>query len=203
MELKEIKTGMVIHCKNDMEYEQLNAEVIKLGYRRLPFERRNLLGQVNNVVFCIGTDEICWNYVGDYNGEYIEFSDLILPELSAEELLQIVKEICEDSHCDDMCLLHDEHGCIMKDSNFRPDKVLKACEQWKADHEKKEPEVEWADICRIIQIEESGVKKCVHEQTMKNCENAEDEAANILKWYVAENNGNFIAVVEHVCRVRQ
>lgn len=85
MRLKPIKPGMVIHCKNDTEYEQLNAEVIKLGYGRLPFEKRNLLGQVNNVVFCLGTDEICWNYVGDFNGEYIEFSHLIIPELSAEE----------------------------------------------------------------------------------------------------------------------
>ena len=85
MELKEIKPGMAIHCKNDMEYEQLNAEVIKLGYGRLPFKKRNLLGEVNNVLFCFGTDEICWEYVGDFNGAYIEFSDLIIPELSAEE----------------------------------------------------------------------------------------------------------------------
>lgn len=85
MRLKPIKPGMVIHCKNDMEYEQLNAEVIKLGYGSLPCKDRANQHIVRNFVFYIETDGVGWEYKNEVAGEITEFSDLIIPELSAEE----------------------------------------------------------------------------------------------------------------------
>ena len=41
MKLKEIKPGMVIHCKNIAEYERLEEETIKNGYGELPLHNHS------------------------------------------------------------------------------------------------------------------------------------------------------------------
>lgn len=207
MRLKPIKPGMVIHCKNDMEYEQLNAEVIKLGYGSLPCKDRVNQHIVRNFVFCIEIDGVGWEYKNEVAGEITEFSDLILPELSAEEVLKICNEICSSVKC---------QSCPMKGNYYAGGaqdvaEIIKICEQWKADHEKKEPEVEteWFWQGTIYKIDEDGSilqfshGEGIYDTGCEYRESAEEYMADELKEFCKEHEGNFIAVVEHVCRVRQ
>lgn len=146
MRLKPIKPGMVIHCKNDMEYEQLDAEVIKLGYGSLPCKERANQHIVRNFVFCVESDGVGWEYKNEVAGEITEFSDLIIPELSAEEVLEICHQICEGHGCE-VCLM--EKNCFAGDEpDFK--KVIEICEQWKADQEKKEPENELHEAAKPL-----------------------------------------------------
>ena len=76
--------------------------------------------------------------------------------MSAEEVLRIIAEIC-NKYSDRGCNCEEEcpfcrHIC--KDwMAEHMDVVYAICEQWKADHGKKEPEVEWVNVCRIIEIQ--------------------------------------------------
>lgn len=149
MRLKPIEPGMVIHCKNDMEYEQLNTEVIKLGYGSLPCKDRANQHIVRNFVFCVGSDGVGWEYKNMVAGEIIEFSDLIIPELSAEEVLEICNEICTVSQCGNTNQCPMMENCFVS-AGADYSKVIEICEQWKADHEKKEPENELHEAAKPL-----------------------------------------------------
>lgn len=136
--------------------------------------------------------------------EIIEFSDLVLPELSAEEVLEICHKICEGTHCGKCVMRRDCYARKGSDSK----KVIKICAQWKADHEKKEPEVETVDICRIIEVTPDGRKRCVHEEDINpdpELPYGSEQIAveEILKRFCMEHEGEYIAVHEVVCRVKE
>ena len=89
-----------------------------------------------------------------------------------------------------------------------PDKLISICHQWKSDHKKKEPEIETVDICRIIEIQPDGKKRCVHEEDISDGElmysgDAVENCRYILKNYCKEHDGEFIAVHEVVSRVKK
>ncbi len=77
MRLKPIKPGMVIHCKNNEEYNELNKVI--------PLPRNSAGLDANDFVFYVAQGNVYWARKEDFDGEYIEFTDLIMPELSAEE----------------------------------------------------------------------------------------------------------------------
>lgn len=206
MRLKEIKPGMVIHCKNDDEKKAILEEAERLGYlwycdrskptenvytgNTIHFYEENVLDNFKNITCSNKTDGVT------------EFSDLILPELTAEEVLEICHKICRNKSCDE---------CLMSENCFAGDdldfkKVIEICEQWKSDHEKKEPEIETVDICRIIEIQPDGRKRCVHEEGLAS--GSTDAEIKImveaeLKRYCLEHDGEFIAVHEIVSRVKK
>ena len=206
MRLKEIKPGMYIHCKNLDELKALLAEANRLGYRWSD-------GTLATNVCCPENTSIKFNSEGTRSPyKYItwgeakegtEFSDLILPELTAEEVLEICHEICKGKYCDE-CLMGE--NCFTKeDTDFK--KVVEICDKWKSDHEKKEPKIETVDICRIIEIQPDGRKRCVHEEDISDGElmysgDAVEKCRYILKNYCKEHDGNFIAVHEVVSRVK-
>lgn len=220
MRLREIKPNEVICCKSIEEmqslidYFKINADAVKIWNYKSSLEndenRRDCLSFGPHGKY----DGFCDREYYEENGRTItEFSDLIIPELSAEELLKIVKTICKNQViCNDLCLLcEEERGCLLRKTDFDENKVIEICEQWKADHEKKEPELEWVDICRIIEIQNNGFKKCVHEEDLfiENPETALPSNAltgkteEVLKRYISSHDGNYIAVVERVCRVKK
>ena len=114
MRLKEIKPGMVIHCKNDEEKKALLEEAERLGYvwyyeRVKPTAKP--LDQIGNTIHFYDANKQNV-FIADYKhithsahkgGDVIEFSDLILPEMTADELLNILNEIthCGTRRCDD------------------------------------------------------------------------------------------------------
>ena len=205
MRLKEITPGMVIHCKNDEEKKALLEEAERLGYlwtsRKNPIDRTFCHG--NTIHFYAENEFADFKHItwSDYTDGVTEFSDLILPELTAEEAIKLNTELCASScnkcplydvdgyrDCDDLCLNN-------------PEKAVEILAKWKSNHEKKEPEIETVDICRIIEIQQDGRKRCVHEETIEKPITLEVEET--LKRYCMEHEGEFIAVHEVVSRVKR
>ena len=222
MKLKEIKPGMVIHCKNDEEKKALLEEAERLGYvwyykkskpTAMPIE---IIG--NTIHFYDANKQN--GFTADYKhithsaykgGDVIEFSDLILPEPTAEEAFRICGELCKEHSfqgygCDSKCpFAHHDMSCTFYRSQ-NPEKAIEILAQWKSDHEKKEPEIETVDICRIIEIQPDGRKRCVHEEDLAS--GSTDAKIKImveaeLKRYCMEHDGEFIAVHEVVSRVKK
>ena len=217
MRLKEIKPGMVIHCKNNEEKKALLEEAERLGYlwygtKDMPTDYISSDG--NTIYFFdagttpLSVDYKYITYSCSTNDVTTEFSDLILPELTAEEAIRINTQLCFGScdecplykvdgysDCDDLCINNTE-------------KAIEILAQWKSTHEKKEPEIETVDICRIIEIQPDGRKRCVHEEDISDGElmysgDAVEKCRYILKNYCMEHDGEFIAVHEVVSRVKK
>ena len=227
MRLKEIKPGMVVHCKTLDEMKQLiefcNIDIIP----SMIWNYKSLGQGVDEKTDCLRFDEN-GNYYGNgrrvfYENEnytITEFSDLILPELKAEEVVPILTEICNryngNEYCEGCPLNGLEHICNGNECPFTfkdYKQVMEICVQWKTNHEKKEPEIETVDICRIIEIQPDGRKRCVHEEYMGNIpieegkvrpsdRNIQKRCREILKRYCMEHEGEFIAVHEVVSRVK-
>ena len=211
MRLKEIKPGMAIHCKNDEEKKALLEEAERLGYvwivnGKNPTDETTISGSTIHILL----KHITWS---DTTEGAIEFSDLILPEMTADELLNILNEIihCGVRRCDECPLAENGETLCTDDKGgvkiSNPDKLISICQQWKANHEKKEPEIETVDICRIIEIQPDGKKRCVHEEDISDGElmysgDAVENCRYILKNYCKEHDGEFIAVHEVVSRVK-
>ena len=197
MKLKEIKPGMVIHCKNDEEKKTLLEEAERLGYVWYGTKGK----PTGRSVYAIG-DTIHFYDAGTtaFSADYkyithssgigysaIEFSDLIIPEMSAEEVLQICSEICNGGPCDE-CIIGEEN-CFAEPYSDKK-KVIEICQQWKSDHEKKEPEIEW--VYRVFGAENNGEKFFqTEEEAIKRCE----ELAKSQK-------SKQYARYERVCRVK-
>ena len=214
MRLKEIKPGMVIHCKTKEEMEELSKH-IKI------FNTVDKIWNYGNDG--IRRDCIAFDYKGTYRGfctydyyvkegqKITEFSDLILPELSAEEVFSIMSEIHNESYkkysgCIGCCLSVVAQNCDTDCFAENADKIIEICAQWKSDHEKKEPKIETVDICRIIEIQPDGRKRCVHEEDLASGSTDAEIKIMIeeeLKRYCIEHDGEFIAVHEVVSRVKE
>ena len=206
MKLKEIKPGMVIHCKNDEEKKALYQELCRIGNIRTDLYEDSFPNFKNNRFSYLIKDlkNQTW---GIADCATVEFSDLILPELSAGEAIKIFGEICKGS-CQ-ACPLYavEPYEACENLCYENPEKIVEILAQWKSDHEKKEPEIETVDICRIIEIQPDGKKRCVHEEDISDGElmysgDAVENCRYILKNYCKEHDGEFIAVHEVVSRVK-
>ena len=207
MKLKEIKPGMVIHWKTGDEKVALLEELERLGYEWYETHRKATyacddedLGHAIHVYNDNG-----WKNITNSNRVDVvthEFSDLIIPEMSAEEVLQICSEICNGGPCDE-CIIGEEN-CFAEPYSDKK-KVIEICQKWKSDHEKKEPEIETVDVCRIIKILPDR-KMVVHEKDIKSelpfGGDERQKVEEILKRYCMEHDGEYIAVHEVVSRVK-
>ena len=196
MRLKEIKPGMAIHCKNYEEKKALLAEAERLGYKWsntcVPTDSRMVEIAEMTIHFygkseCANFKHITWS---NNTKGVTEFSDLILPELTAEEAIKLNTELCASScnkcplydvdgyrDCDDLCLNN-------------PEKAVEILAKWKSNHEKKEPEVEW--VYRVFGAENYGEKFFqTEEEAIKRCE--ELAKSQKTKQY---------ARYERICRVK-
>lgn len=203
MGLKEIKPGMVITCTH-------REEVIELW----DYLNKNH-GTPNDDEY--GIDEMLKCYMEGYhfkiNGDEweevtdggIPYAALLLPELSAEEVLSTMTEICNENNSCNTCPIG-SNMCNLYNFAEYSEKIVQICQQWKSDHEKKKPEIETVDICRIIEIQPNGFKRCVHEEDIKSGlpfgGDEQQKVEAILKKYCMEHDGEFIAVYEVVSRVK-
>ncbi len=149
------------------------------------------------------------------NGGYYEvletiynFTDEMLEpveEMSAEEAIKIQAEMCKSIMCKDCAidrLRCDPHCECAEYRSKNPDKVLEIIKQWKKDHEKKEVEVEFADVIRII--EDTGdIKRCVHEERIGVEFVKSAEIKRVLKDWYKDHDGEFFAVMESRCVVKE
>ena len=189
MKFKEIKSGMAIHCKNDEEKKLLLEEAERLGYMWLTGNKpTKLYFPSNTLVF--REDDIYWT--GD-SENHTEFSDLIIPEpeLSAEDALLAYDQMCRENYCCNDCPLY---GILGRECTHEMDghiaEIVDAIKKWKAEHEKKEPEIEW--VYRVFGAENFGEKFFqTEEEPIKRCE--ELAKSQKTKQY---------ARYERVCRVK-
>lgn len=125
-------------------------------------------------------------------------------EMSAEELAKTIGNICEAHNECKECPFRDvdsEDYCVIR-MGKNADKTLKIAKQWKADHEKKPIETEFANIVRVI--EDTGdTKKCVYEEEIPYSEDLEEAQVRVLKEYCKNHDGKFITVMENICRVKE
>lgn len=193
MRLKPIEPGMAIECKNDEEKKALLEELGKQGYIWLG--GKSILETdfyVGNTIRIYAASDICnhkhiiWS---DSKGN-IEFADLIIQDLSAEEVLKIYNEICRDCNCSS-CPMK-ENCFTVDDSNFDFKKVVEICEQWKANHEKKELETEWVWFAEVHGTNFDSTKNCKTEEEAE--EFVEQEVKKVDDAY-----GKY----GHVCRVKR
>ena len=197
MKLKEIKPGMVIHWKTGDEKVALLEELERLGYEWFGTHRRKAtyacgdedLGHVIHVYNDNG-----WKNITNSNRVDVvthEFSDLIIPEMSAEEAFSIYKDICKHYFSCEECPLsnpaYTNCGMFIRDNS---EKAIDIMGKWKSDHEKKEPEIEW--VYRVFGAENNGEKFFqTEEEAIKRCE----ELAKSQK-------SKQYARYERVCRVK-
>lgn len=213
MKLKEIKPGMAIHCTSR---DQVNY-LVNIGVSDESFTKLD----VPIWIHVMGNGICWWMPDVDKNGmkgkdfyekdgcHCVEFSDLIIPEheLSAEEVLLAYDQMCRENYCCSDCPIY---GILGRECTHEMDghigEIVDAIKKWKSDHEKKEPEIETVDICRIIEILPDGRKRCVHEEDIKSelpfGGDERQKIEEILKKYCMEHDGNFIAVHEVVSRVK-
>lgn len=207
MRLKEIKPGMAIYCKNDEEKRALYEELCRIGNMRTNDYNDSFSNFVNNH-FCYLIKDLNGETWGIADCATDEFSDLILPDMTAEEAIKIQSEVCKCG-CSECPLYSVDgyEGCgELRTKN--PEKAVEILAKWKADHEKKEPEIETVAICRIIEIQPDGRKRCVHEEDIKPDQelpygSEEIAVQEILKRYCMEHEGEFIATHEIVSRVKK
>ena len=196
MKLKEIKPGMVIHWKTGDEKVALLEELERLGYEWFGTHRKATyacgdedLGHVIHVYNDNGWKNITnSNRVDEVTHE---FSDLIVPEMSAEEAFSIYKDICKHYFSCEECPLsnpaYTNCGMFIRDNS---EKAIDIMGKWKSDHEKKEPEIEW--VYRVFGAENNGEKFFqTEEEAIKRCE----ELAKSQK-------SKQYARYERVCRVK-
>ena len=198
MKFREIKPGMVISWKTEDEKEALLEEFERLGYEWYGTKRKP-------------TEACDGKYVGhaiyvynDSGYKYIthsnnlrevthEFSDLIIPEpeLSAEEALKLYEEYC-DYHACAKCKIgklkegNESCKCIV---SHHAKEVVEILKEWKSDHEKKDPEIEW--LWKSYAVGGSDYKEADTEQeAMEWCE------------YYAKEHPEAKCTYKHVCRVK-
>ena len=192
MKLKEIKPGMVIHWKTGDEKVALLEELERLGYEWYGTHRKATYAcddeDLDHTIHVYNDNG--WKNITNSNRVDVvthEFSDLIIPEMSAEEVLQICSEICNGGPCDE-CIIGEEN-CFAEPYSDKK-KVIEICQKWKSDHEKKEPEIEW--VYRVFGAENNGEKFFqTEEEAIKRCE----ELAKSQK-------SKQYARYERVCRVK-
>ena len=210
MELKKIENA-VVHCRTKEEAEALIKNV-KVGERSPEFWI--------NLFECYG-ESVCYRIVEGIADGYsnigyyeksgytiTEFSDLIEPEeqtpvLTAEEAIEWLGNHYYDGEFTNAFGGEYEMNVLVE--SMKPSEIVKRIAKRKSEHEKpekKEPELEWVDICRIIEID-CDVKRCVYEEELPFDGDEKEKAESILKRYISEHDGNYFAFVEHVCRVKK
>lgn len=130
------------------------------------------------------------------------FEGLAEDELTAEEAIKILGEICCENELCCGCPIS-EAKRKMSCQNFRRDKteeVLEILKQFKKDHEKKEVEVESKLYCRII---DGGDGSTVRSEALQDGINLNDEIKEILAKYCSEHVGDYFAVCENRWMVKQ
>ena len=217
MKLKEIKQDMAIHCTSR---DQLQC-LVNIGVADENLTKYD----VPIWIHVFGNGICCWMPEVDKNGmkgkefyekdgcHCVEFSDLIIPEpeLSAEEALLAYDQMCRENYCCNDCPIYGilGHECTRK-MDGHIGEIVDAIKRWKSDHEKKEPEIEteWFWQGRIFKVEKDGSYYQIkdgngfYDTGCEYQESAEEYMSDILKEYCKTHDGDFISVVNHVCRVK-
>lgn len=138
-------------------------------------------------------DDYCWT---DEMFEPVE-------EMSAVEALKTFNDLCgKHSLCKDCPIGDIDNRITCSDIKRRyPEEVVRVLEQWKADHEKKPIETEFAWYVQIIEADTHTFK---HEEKVEtDIKSMDARKAEILKKYCSEHDGKYYAISERRCVVKE
>lgn len=114
-------------------------------------------------------------------------------EMSAADAVKAFTEICCEYMCCDCPIWKIDK--VLKCNEVKvqkPEKVVEVLKQWKADHEKKPIETEFANIIRAIEDTGSG-KVCVHEEEIDVIQgNLNEKMEEVLKNWCKDHDGKFL-----------
>lgn len=125
-------------------------------------------------------------------------------EMSAAEAVKIHAEMCIESHACSDCPIYKAKneaklGCTEFQTEY-PEVVIEILKQWKADHEKKPIETEFAWYVQIIEADTHTLK---HEEKVEtDIKSMDAQKAEILKKYCSEHDGKYYAISERRCVVK-
>jgi hypothetical protein len=122
-------------------------------------------------------------------------------ELTAEELVKIISNICEANNECSKCPILDVKGedYCMIGIGKNADKTLKIAKQWKADHEKKPIETE--NVMYIVVMDEK--RNVVYEEKTNEAIITATMKEEVLKKYCTEHDGKYYAIGERRCVVKE
>ena len=193
MKLKEIKHCMAICCTNIEQVRELDKKM-KSGkcfedFLSFPCY---ILTDGKKYYGCVQDK----NFISSKNynpvPQIVNFSDLIIQDqdLSAEEALLAYDQMCRENYCCNDCPIY---GILGRECTHEMDghiaEIVDAIKKWKAEHEKKEPEIEW--FWKSYVVGGSDYKEADTEQeAMEWCE------------YYAKEHPEAKCTYKHVCRVK-
>lgn len=127
-------------------------------------------------------------------------------EMSAEEAIRLQGEICMSLMCRECPIDKLREDSHLECAEFRakhPEEIVKILKQWKADHEKKDVEVEFVWYA-VIKDEKGSI---VHEERIESPLGSNKEYLEnnkeILAKYCSEHNGKFYGLTERRCVVKE
>lgn len=154
------------------------------------------ISEVYLTCYCIEEDKGIWKWTD-------EMFEGLAEELTAEEAIKILGEICCENKCYNGCPIGEAKGKRTCQS-FRRDKteeVLEILKQWKKDHEKKEVETEITWCVMIIEADTHTLKH--EEEVGTDFKSMDAKKAEILKKYCSEHDGKYYAISERRCVVKE
>lgn len=137
----------------------------------------------------------------DENWDWAEEMFEPVVEMSVEELLKIIGNICEVHNECKKCPLLDARGeeYCMIGIGKNADKTLKIAKQWKADHEKKPIDTE--NVMYIVVMDEK--RNVVYEEKTNEAIITATMKEEVLKKYCTEHDGKYYAIAERRCVVKE
>lgn len=137
----------------------------------------------------------------DENWDWAEEMFEPVVEMSVEELLKIIGNICEVHNECKKCPLLEVRGeeYCMIGMGKNADKTLKIAKQWKADHEKKPIETE--NVMYIVVMDEK--RNVVYEEKTNEAIITTTIKEETLKKYCKEHDGKYYAIAERRCVVKE
>ena len=124
-------------------------------------------------------------------------------EMSAEELMKILGNICKGRACSE-CPVHDiqsNRACVIGiGENF--DEAVKIAEQWKADHEKKPIETEFIWYLLVVE-EKTHIVKYEKPLKIERERTTDEQKEELLREWRSEHDGKYYVTTERRCVVKE
>ena len=127
-----------------------------------------------------------------------------IEEMSAEELVKIIGNICEVHNECGKCPFLEVRGeeyCVIG-MGKNADKTLKIAEQWKEDHEKKPIETEsiWY---LLVKKEKTHIVKYEKPLKIERGRTTDEQKEELLREWCSEHDGKYYVTTERRCVVRE
>lgn len=140
----------------------------------------------------------------DENWDWAEEMFEPVVEMSVEELLKIIGNICEvHNECKKCPLLEirGEEYCMIGIGK-NADKTLKIAKQWKADHEKKPIETEFIWYLLVVE-EKTHIVKYEKPLKIERERTTDEQKEELLREWCSEHDGKYYVTTEHRCVVKE